>query len=767
MKIPPSIRARLLFALTASSLCLTSSSLAQSTVTPAKKEDEIQQLTPFEVSAAKSKGTYVQEEVVSVTKFAVPIINVPQNVFVFTREFMDDLNFGQMRAMLAYNASLQGGLNSVGGSYRGFSNQEKLRDGFKMSAFFDYDPVHFERIELLKGPSAVMYGRTEPGGITNYVTKTPVPGANFANFTIGTGKIYHNTRRNFMADINQSLPVTGGNGNLDLRLTAAYREYQDGVDSITENGGQKQASVRLAATYWLTKNTRLYLSYMHYYRLFESQFGRYASFAVGVPQATPGLTIPFSILYGRDPFEDYGYGRNFYWQFNDTEAILDHKFSSTLSFRAGFHMHKRTNEDYLLLIAPTTVAGQGAIAQTNINKNKDDVYLPDFQAHIAWKPGADQNVLVGVNRNIQFLDQKQWNQQRNPDGTPFRRTYIPSQGIPHALPGDVAYIATAVNRNRTYYDAAQINYLGGFLEEKLHLMAGVAYNKVKIEFKPSSLRPSPPPTLQTTDTNPQLGVIYKVTPEWSAFILGSQSSQYTTTQDSFGKYFGPILGTGYEGGFKFAIGQGRFNGTITYYNTEQQNNVVFDPLAKSFLYQQTVTAGTPNPALLGDNVAAGTTASKGVEFEINGSVTPDWGVTFSYAHNDQIFKKNPLAVVQGTKVGGTEPNRMTMYNRFNFDRMGAKGLYTGLGIIYIDKIYGGFSPGSNNTKTYWAKGGLRLDAMVGYRFQWLGRGNEIKFQAINANGPETFRSGFDPARNAPYAYLKAKPSLNFDYTIRF
>ena len=194
---------------------------------------------------------------------------------------------------------------------------------------------------------------------------------------------------------------------------------------------------------------------------------------------------------------------------------------------------------------------------------------------------------------------------------------------------------------------------------------------------------------------------------------------------------------------------------------------MFDPLAKSFQYQQTVTAGTPNPALLGDNVAAGTTASKGFEFEINGSITADWGVTFSYAHNDQIFKKNPLAVVQGTKVGGVEPNRLTMYNRYNFDSMGAKGLYAGLGLIYIDKIYGGFSPGSNNTKTNWAKGGLRADVMAGYRFQWLGRGNEIRLQAINANSPETFRSGFDPAKNDAYAYLKAKPSLNIDYTIRF
>src|SRR5262245_34969880 len=140
MKTSPSSRARLSLTAVAGSLCFTSLFGAQ---TPLAKPEEVEQLPAFEVSSKKTPGVYVQEDVVSATKFAVPIIDVPQNIFVFNRQFIEDLNVGALRDALVYNASMQGGVYSVGGSYRGFSNQQKLKDGFIMSPFFDYDAIHF------------------------------------------------------------------------------------------------------------------------------------------------------------------------------------------------------------------------------------------------------------------------------------------------------------------------------------------------------------------------------------------------------------------------------------------------------------------------------------------------------------------------------------------------------------------------------------------------------------------------------------------------
>lgn len=752
--------------MTAGALYLTSAALAQTASTSAssKKDDDVQKMIPFEVSAVKSPGPYIQDTAVSVTKFAVPLIDVPQNIVVFNREFLDDLNVGEMRYALAYNAALQGGVYSIGASYRGFSNQEKLRDGFKMSTFFDYPSIHFESIELLKGPSAVIYGRTEPGGITNYVTKRPVPGKNFAVFNFGIGDNNGNLRQNFSFDINTSLS-TGGATPLDLRLTGATQQFEDFISGSTENGKQPQNSIRLAASYWLTDRTRLFVSYLFYERHYFTQFGRYAAFGVTVPQADGGAK-PFALTYGRDPFEDYGYGRDFYWQYNDTTAILDHKISSSLDFRAAFSMHKRTNEDYLINVAATTLAGQGAIRQTNINKNKSDVFTPDAQAHVIWKPTTHQHLLLGYSRNWNYGDSKQWFQQRNPDGTPFGRTYNPAIGIPRSLPADVVYIPTAWDRDTRDYQSLVANYLGGFLDNKLHIMAGLARNSVKVTDRTTIFR-AQRPKFSISDTNPQLGVIYKLTPEWSAFALASQSSQFNNaTQNSFGDFFGPITGDGIEAGLKFTMNKGRINGNITYYNTNQANNIVFDPLANSRSYAQSVAAGTPNPALRGDNVAGGTTHADGFEFDLNAALTPQWSVNFSAAHNDQRFKKNPDPVLQGTRLSGLEPNRMSVYSRYSFDEGAAKGWFVGGGAIWVEKFYGGFSPGSNRTKTYWRDGQLRLDLLAGYKFKAFGRENQIKISGFGINEPKAFASGFNVAANNVY-YLNAKAIWYLDYQVKF
>jgi len=759
--------ARRLFAATVASLCLISAAVAQTARTPSTPEtqDDALRMIPFEVSTANPPGPYIQDSAVSVTKFAVPLIDLPQNIFVFNREMLNDMNVGEMRYALAYNASLQGGAYSIGASYRGFSNQEKLRDGFKMSAFLDYPPIHFESIELLKGPSAVIYGRTEPGGITNYVSKLPVPGRNFAVFNIGIGDNNGNLRENYSFDINTSLSVAGGTP-LDLRLTGAAQRFEDFISGSTANGQQPQNSIRLAATYWLTDTTRLYLSYLFYERSYGSQFGRYASFGVGVPQATPGHTIPFSIVYNRDPFEDYGWGRKFFWQYNDTTAILDQKISSTMDFRAGFSLHKRSNGDRLIGLAATTLAGQGALRQTNINFNRNDLFIPDTQAHLIWKPVANQNILFGYSRNWTYSDLKQWFQQRNADGTPFGRTYNPAISIPRSLPLDVVYLPTGWERETIDFQSLIVNYHGGFFNNKLHLMAGVARNSVDVEDRTAHFR-ARRADFKTSDTNPQLGAIYKLTPAWSVFALASQASQFNqSTRDSFGNSFGPITGDGIEGGLKFTMNNGRVNGTLTYYNTTQANNIVFDPLARSFSYEQTVAAGTPNPALLGDNVAGGTTGADGIEFDLNAEIMPGWSLTFSAASSDQRFKKNPNPRIQGTRLTGLEPIRVAAFSRYSFERGPAKGLFVGGGAIYVNKIFGGFSPGSNQTKNFWRDAQFRLDVFTGYKFRAFGRENSIKISGFGINEPKVLTSGFDPAVNKPYT-LKASAIWYLDYQVRF
>lgn len=61
---------------------------------------------------------------------------------------------------------------------RGFATSANLKNGFRRSVFAPVDElVNIEQIEVLKGPASALYGRFEPGGVINLVTRKPLDDA--------------------------------------------------------------------------------------------------------------------------------------------------------------------------------------------------------------------------------------------------------------------------------------------------------------------------------------------------------------------------------------------------------------------------------------------------------------------------------------------------------------------------------------------------------------------------------------------------------------
>jgi iron complex outermembrane receptor protein len=81
-----------------------------------------------------------------------------------------------------------GGLTLYEYSVRGFTTSEFYKDGFSANRGYPSTPdvVSIERIEVLKGPAASLYGRGDPGGTVNIVTKKPRPEA-FATLHTSAG----------------------------------------------------------------------------------------------------------------------------------------------------------------------------------------------------------------------------------------------------------------------------------------------------------------------------------------------------------------------------------------------------------------------------------------------------------------------------------------------------------------------------------------------------------------------------------------------------
>lgn len=155
-------------------------SLTGQTTAPAPETVE---LSKFEVSAKASRG-YVTTSSMSASRIAVPITELPASVVVVNEKLIADTVAVELRDTLSLVSGIQQsappqGSNEI--SMRGYTLVGAQRDGVtdymmstgaEASGGFDYALV--ERIEIVKGPSGVLYGAHNPGGIMNLVSKRPL-----------------------------------------------------------------------------------------------------------------------------------------------------------------------------------------------------------------------------------------------------------------------------------------------------------------------------------------------------------------------------------------------------------------------------------------------------------------------------------------------------------------------------------------------------------------------------------------------------------------
>lgn len=134
--------------------------------------DEIITLSDFTVSAEAQTG-YIASETLTGSRLPTKVKDLPFNIEVLTSEFMDDF------ATQDYSKIYQGGMltndQDAGGGYviRGISSGGQLYNGFWQPAGTPLPSALRDRTEILKGPSAGVYGQTSPGGMINIVPKQP------------------------------------------------------------------------------------------------------------------------------------------------------------------------------------------------------------------------------------------------------------------------------------------------------------------------------------------------------------------------------------------------------------------------------------------------------------------------------------------------------------------------------------------------------------------------------------------------------------------
>ncbi|MEM6840552.1 MAG: TonB-dependent receptor plug domain-containing protein, partial [Cyanobacteria bacterium P01_C01_bin.120] len=127
---------------------------------------------------------YVEPTATTGTRTDTPLRDIPQSIQVIPQAVLEDQQVTDLADALRNVSGVTPSRSGNDGTglrlnVRGFEDASVLRDGFRLTfggngAISSQDLSNIEQIEVLKGPAAILFGVTEPGGVVNLVTEQPL-----------------------------------------------------------------------------------------------------------------------------------------------------------------------------------------------------------------------------------------------------------------------------------------------------------------------------------------------------------------------------------------------------------------------------------------------------------------------------------------------------------------------------------------------------------------------------------------------------------------
>ena len=608
---------------------------------------------------------YLATNTVTATKTDTPLMNIPQTINVVTRDQLDDQAHHSLADILRYVPG------TTVGQGEGNRDQITLR-GQNTTADFFLDGVrddvqyyrglyNIERVEILKGPYALIFGRGGGGGIINRVQKSPL-----SDDIIYAGQASINSfgAYDISADVNAPLSDVAA-----VRINAVYENLDSHRDFV---GGERYAWNPYVA-FKLNDAWKLGLSYeyVHDNRTTDRGIPSIAT-AAGQPNRP--------ILSYRDQFfgvPDVNYTQ---LQAHIAKLRLDGALASNVSF-SGTILYGDYDKIYLNVYpngAATAQNGTVALAAYSDPTQRENFIA---QANLVWdvETGAlTHKILVGS----EYGDQKSANRRFN--GT------LSTPTISLANP-----LFPTVNFNALSRDTvSDVKFFSTYVQdqisfgEHIDVVAGLRYDNFDIEgidLLPAVDRPF---ARKDEKVSPRLGLIFK--PQENISLYGSYSQSFlprsgdqflalTVTQQNLA----PEKFTNYELGAKWDV-RPNLNMTLAVFQLERSN------------------ATTPDPSDPVASINVGTTRTQGAELSVTGNVTSSWQVHGGYSYQDAVLAGN-----DSVRLGQVPRHQASLWNRYDLSDQFAAGL----GIIHQSSQFAAIRTVSNTTKL---PAFTRLDAAVYY-----------------------------------------------------
>lgn len=564
-------------------------------------------------------------------KTPTPLVDVPQTITVLTREQLDDQGITQLGDALRYVPGV------VLGQGEGHRDQITLRgqnttadfylDGLRDDTQYYRSLYNIERVEVLKGANALLFGRGGGGGVINRVSKTPdldrTKGQASANVdSFGAFAL--------AADLNQ--PLTDKIGG---RLNATYEEF----DNHRQDFEGRFIGVNPTLAFEPGDATRVELAY------------NYDDDRRITDRGVPSL--------GGKPltgFDDTFFGRTDLniatVKAHIAQARVDHDLADNLSFNVlGQYSH--TDKYYGNVFASSAVSNANTVGLTGY----DSGTLRDSwvgQANLVWTGqtgGIGHTLLAGVEAADQDTQATRRNTTSNAIVTLAERITVPSFSY-----------GPFTNNTRT-----NVRTLSAYLQDQvelasfLQLVAGVRFDEFRITGRNAINNVG----TSRTDRkwSPRFGVVIK--PQSNMSFYGSFTRSFLPQSgDQFGA-LDPVQATlapeqfeNLEAGVKWDINPG-LAFTAAAYRLDRDNSRFNNPIT-----------GLPE--------LSGKTRTKGIELQLAGRVMPDLQVSMGYTLQDGEVRSQTTAAPLGRKLSQLPRHQFAAWTRYDV----TKQLGLGLGVTH-------------------------------------------------------------------------------------
>lgn len=612
----------------------------------AKNDTESDTLPEVSVKEKKTSRTDYQPLVNSTaTKIAAPLRDIPQTVDVVPAQIIQDQAAHSLQDVLKNVPGVS--LNLGDGQrdqfvIRGFDAMGDMYiDGMRDDALYYRDLSNIERVEVLKGPAAVLYGRGSSGGLINRITKKP--GETIRTIKLNGGS-YKQRRGEF--DVGDKLGDSAA-----FRINGAVEDS----GSFRSQGFLERQNLAPSLHLQLGEDTSLLL------QVEKLHDRRVTDFGIPAYRGKP-LNIDPDTYYGSRNARDDDYTDS---DVLSGRAVLKHQINDQWSVRnmvGAYHYEMDRNNT---LVSGVNDNLRTATLTHNQLWRQDDGWFNQLEVlqKAEWA-GMQHQLLYGLEVGEQRKTMKRW-AWSNP-------TVTVSLFDP-VLPSLSQFGVRGSNPNLSNQTILQVT--GVYVQDMITLsehwkaLVGSRHDRFaqKVEDRLSTVSPE-----RTDHTwSPRVGLVYQPTDWQSYYISLSRSFQPSGETLSFSQQqsqLAPEETNNIEIGSKTDFFNGKLSTTAALFHLERENIKGTNPV---------------NNALIG----VGTQLTEGLELTMTGEIAPRWQVFAGYAYldariTDSVAIQNGVAL-QGKRAALTPKNSANLWVMHQLN----EGWSVGGGLNYVDNRY--------------------------------------------------------------------------------